>query len=124
VLGIECTHSESVRIQAWVMSFDFSTLFWIIIAITLLQPLLAARWYVVRRAQAYDGLMMLPSLSLGQTTRNQNRCIFVFEQDYQELGWHRLVLRPYLTFGRSSLAALAALAGLAGALSTAMAAMR
>jgi hypothetical protein len=22
--------------------------------------------------------------------RNQNRCIFVFEQDYEELGWHRL----------------------------------
>jgi len=22
--------------------------------------------------------------------RNQNRCIFVFEQEHQELGWHRL----------------------------------
>src|SRR5689334_1470979 len=34
------------------MSFDFSTLFWIFIAITLLQPLFAARWYAMRRAQA------------------------------------------------------------------------
>ncbi|MFY9836092.1 MAG: hypothetical protein WAK55_06405, partial [Xanthobacteraceae bacterium] len=35
-----------------VMSFDFSTLLWIFIALTLLQPLLAARWYVMRRIQA------------------------------------------------------------------------
>src|SRR5499425_1774764 len=34
------------------MSLDFSTLFWIFIAITLLQPLFTARWYAVRRAQA------------------------------------------------------------------------
>jgi len=52
-----------------------------------------------------------------ESTHAQNRCIFVFEQDYQELGWHRLVLRPYLAFGRSSVAALA---GLAGALSAAV----
>ena len=34
------------------MSFDFSSLLWIFIAIALLQAPLAARWYVVRRAQA------------------------------------------------------------------------
>jgi ClpP class serine protease len=34
------------------MSFDFSSLFWIFIVIMVLQPLLTARWYVVRRAQA------------------------------------------------------------------------
>jgi ClpP class serine protease len=41
------------------MSFDFSTLFWIFIAIMLLQPLLAARWYVVRRAQAIRAIEKL-----------------------------------------------------------------
>ena len=34
------------------MSFDFSSLLWIFIAIALLQAPLAARWYVFRRAQA------------------------------------------------------------------------
>jgi ClpP class serine protease len=34
------------------MSFDFSSLFWIFIVIMVLQPLLTARLYVVRRAQA------------------------------------------------------------------------
>jgi hypothetical protein len=49
----------SDRTQALVMSFDFSTLFWIFIAITLLQPLFAARWYVVRRAQAIRAIEKL-----------------------------------------------------------------
>jgi hypothetical protein len=40
------------KTQAPVMSFDFSTLFWIFIVIMFLQPLFTARWYVVRRAQA------------------------------------------------------------------------
>lgn len=34
------------------MTFDFSSLIWIFIAIFALQPLLTARWYAVRRAQA------------------------------------------------------------------------
>jgi ClpP class serine protease len=34
------------------MSFDLSSLFWIFIAIMVLQPLFTQRWYVVRRAQA------------------------------------------------------------------------
>ena len=41
------------------MSFDFSTLLWIFIAITLLQPLLAARWYVMRRVQAIRAIEKL-----------------------------------------------------------------
>jgi ClpP class serine protease len=41
------------------MSFDFSTFLWIFIAITLLQPLLAARWYVMRRAQAIRAIEKL-----------------------------------------------------------------
>jgi Serine dehydrogenase proteinase len=34
------------------MSFDLSSLFWIFIAIMVLQPLLTGRWYAVRRVQA------------------------------------------------------------------------
>jgi ClpP class serine protease len=34
------------------MPFDLSSLFWIFIAIMVLQPLLTGRWYAVRRAQA------------------------------------------------------------------------
>jgi len=41
------------------MSFDFSTLFWIFIAITLLQPLLVTRWYVMRRIQAIRAIEKL-----------------------------------------------------------------
>jgi ClpP class serine protease len=41
------------------MSFDFSTLLWIFIALTLLRPLLAARWYVMRRIQAIRAIEKL-----------------------------------------------------------------
>jgi len=34
------------------MSFDFTTLIWVLFAIMLLQPLFTGRWYAVRRAQA------------------------------------------------------------------------
>ena len=34
------------------MSFDFSTLFWVALAVLALQPLLMGRWFGVRRAQA------------------------------------------------------------------------
>jgi ClpP class serine protease len=34
------------------MTFDFSSLIWIVIAILALQPLLTTRWYTMRRAQA------------------------------------------------------------------------
>ena len=34
------------------MPFDLSSLFWVFIAIMVLQPLLTGRWYTVRRAQA------------------------------------------------------------------------
>ena len=34
------------------MSLDFSSLFWIFIAIMVLQPLFMGRWYALRRAQA------------------------------------------------------------------------
>jgi hypothetical protein len=41
------------------MSFDFSSLFLIFIVIMALQPLLTARWYVVRRAQAIRAIEKL-----------------------------------------------------------------
>lgn len=34
------------------MSFDFSSLLWILLAVIALQPLLTGRWYTMRRAQA------------------------------------------------------------------------
>src|SRR5262245_31435828 len=34
------------------MSFDFSSLLWVFVAIMVLQPLFAGRWHAVRRAQA------------------------------------------------------------------------
>jgi ClpP class serine protease len=34
------------------MSFDFSTLIWVLLAFLALQPLLTGRWYAMRRAQA------------------------------------------------------------------------
>ena len=61
------------------MSFDFSTLFWIFIAITLLQPLLAARWYVVRRAQAIRAIEKLHGTRvITMIHRQERRSLFGF----------------------------------------------
>jgi ClpP class serine protease len=38
------------------LTFDFSSLLWIFIAILALQPLLTARWYALRRAQAIGAI--------------------------------------------------------------------
>jgi Serine dehydrogenase proteinase len=38
------------------MSFDLSSIIWVFFALMLLQPLLTARWYAVRRAQAIRAL--------------------------------------------------------------------
>jgi ClpP class serine protease len=38
------------------MSFDFSTLIWVLIAVMALQPLLMGRWYAVRRMQAIQAV--------------------------------------------------------------------
>jgi ClpP class serine protease len=65
--------------QALVMSFDFSTLFWIFIAITLLQPLFAARWYVVRRAQAIRAIeKMHGTRVITMIHRQEKRSLFGF----------------------------------------------
>jgi ClpP class serine protease len=69
----------SDRTQALVMSFDFSTLFWIFIAITLLQPLFAARWYVVRRAQAIRAIEKLHGTRvITMIHRQEKRSLFGF----------------------------------------------
>jgi ClpP class serine protease len=55
------------------MSFDFSSLFWIFVAITLLQPLFAARWYVVRRAQAIRAIEKLHGTRVITVIHRQER---------------------------------------------------
>ena len=61
------------------MSFDFSTLFWIFIAIMLLQPLLAARWYVVRRAQVIRTIEKLHGTRvITMIHRQERRSLFGF----------------------------------------------
>jgi ClpP class serine protease len=61
------------------MSFDFSSLFWIFIAITLLQPLFAARWYVMRRAQAIRTIEKLHGTRvITMIHRQERRSLFGF----------------------------------------------
>jgi len=61
------------------MSFDFSTLFWIFIAITLLQPVFAARWYAVRLAQAIRAIEKLHgSRGITMIHRQEKRSLFGF----------------------------------------------
>jgi ClpP class serine protease len=69
----------SDRTQAQVMSFDFSTLILIFIAITLLQPLFAARWYIVRRAQAIRAIEKLHGTRvITMIHRQERRSLFGF----------------------------------------------
>jgi ClpP class serine protease len=61
------------------MSFDFSTLFWIFIVITVLQPLFTARWYVVRRAQAIRAVEKLHGTRvITMIHRQEKRSLFGF----------------------------------------------
>ena len=61
------------------MSFDFSTLFWIFIVITVLQPLFTARWYVMRRAQAIRAVEKLHGARvITMIHRQEKRSIFGF----------------------------------------------
>ena len=61
------------------MSFDFSSLFWIFIAITVLQPLFTARWYVVRRAQAIRTIEKLHGTRvITMIHRQERRSLFGF----------------------------------------------
>jgi ClpP class serine protease len=61
------------------MSFDFSSLFWIVIAILVLQPLLTGRWYVVRRAQAIRAIERSHSSRvITMIHRQEKRSLFGF----------------------------------------------
>jgi ClpP class serine protease len=61
------------------MSFDFSSLLWIFIAIALLQAPLAARWYVVRRAQAIRAIEKLHGARvITMIHRQEKRSLFGF----------------------------------------------
>jgi ClpP class serine protease len=61
------------------MSFDFSSLFWIFIVIMVLQPLLTARWYVVRRAQAIRAIEKLHGTRvITMIHRQEKRSLFGF----------------------------------------------
>jgi hypothetical protein len=59
------------------MSFDFSSLFWIFIAIMVLQPLFMSRWYALRRAQAIRAIERLHgSRVITMIHRQEKRSIF------------------------------------------------
>jgi ClpP class serine protease len=61
------------------MSFDFSSLFWIFIVIMVLQPLLTARWYVMRRAQAIRAVEKLHGTRvITMIHRQEKRSLFGF----------------------------------------------
>ena len=61
------------------MSFDFSSLLWIFIAIMLLQAPLTARWYVVRRAQAIRAIEKLHGTRvITMIHRQEKRSLFGF----------------------------------------------
>ena len=61
------------------MAFDFSTLFWIFLAIMVLQPLFTGRWYALRRAQAIRAIESLHgSRVITMIHRQEKRSIFGF----------------------------------------------
>ena len=61
------------------MSFDFSSLFWIFIAIMVLQPLFLSRWHALRRAQAIRAIERLHgSRVITMIHRQEKRSIFGF----------------------------------------------
>src|SRR6516164_9617546 len=61
------------------MAFDFSTLFWIFLAIMVLQPLFTGRWYALRRAQAIRAIERLHgSRVITMIHRQEKRSIFGF----------------------------------------------
>src|SRR6516164_1569184 len=61
------------------MSLDFSSLFWIFIAIMVLQPLFMGRWYALRRAQAIRTIEKShASRVITMIHRQEKRSIFGF----------------------------------------------
>ena len=61
------------------MAFDLSSLFWIFLAIMLLQPLFMGRWYAVRRAQAIRAIERShASRVITMIHRQEKRSLFGF----------------------------------------------
>src|SRR5262249_11175149 len=61
------------------MAFDFSTLFWIFLAIMVLQPLFTGRLYALRRAQAIRAIESLQgSRFITMIHRKEKRSFFGF----------------------------------------------
>ena len=61
------------------MSFDFSSLIWVFLAIMLLQPLFTGRWYTVRRAQAIRAIERAhASRVITMIHRQEKRSLFGF----------------------------------------------
>jgi ClpP class serine protease len=61
------------------MSFDFSTLLWILIAFMALQPLLMGRWFAMRRAQAIRAIERAHSTRvITMIHRQERRSLFGF----------------------------------------------
>src|SRR5258708_33704809 len=61
------------------MAFDCSTLFWIFLAIMVLQPLFTGRWYALRRAQAIRAIESLHgSRVITMIHRQEKRSLFGF----------------------------------------------
>src|SRR6516164_6992487 len=68
------THRENIT-----MSLDFSSLFWIFIAIMVLQPLFMGRWYALRRAQAIRAIEKShASRVITMIHRQEKRSVFGF----------------------------------------------
>ena len=63
------------------MSFDSSSLFWIFIAIMVLQPLFMGRWYALRRAQAIRAIeKSRASRVITMIHRQEKRSLFGFAE--------------------------------------------
>src|SRR5215469_1350144 len=74
----KCHDDRELR-KAEIMAFDLSTLFWIFIAVMVLQPLLTGRWYAVRRVQAIRSIEKLHAARvITMIHRQEKRSLFGF----------------------------------------------
>src|SRR5262249_50656376 len=72
-------HDDRELWNAEIMAFDLSSLFWIFIAIMVLQPLFTGRWYALRRAQAIRAIERSHgSRVITMIHRQEKRSIFGF----------------------------------------------
>src|SRR5262249_46915496 len=74
----KCHDDRELR-KAEIMAFDLSSLFWIFIAIMVLQPLFTGRWYALRRAQVIRAIERSHgSRVITMIHRQEKRSIFGF----------------------------------------------